>query len=66
MCDFQQDSPSSHFRTRMLCTIATETGRVTLSNNSLTITENYNKSKYDFKSPDDFNFYLKKYFGIEF
>jgi arylamine N-acetyltransferase len=50
----------------MLCTIATETGRVTLSNNSLTITENDNKSKYDFKSPDDFNFYLKKYFGIEF
>jgi N-hydroxyarylamine O-acetyltransferase len=66
MCDFQQDSPSSHFRTRMLCTIATETGRVTLSNNSLTITENDNKSKYDLKSPDDFNFYLKKYFGIEF
>ncbi len=65
MCDFQQDSPTSSFRTGMLCTIATETGRITLSNNSLTITESDSKDKISFESKDEFNFYLKKYFNIE-
>jgi len=65
MCDFQQDSQTSHFRTRMLCTVATGSGRITLSNNSLTITENKSKTRLDFKSPEDFHFYLRKYFGIE-
>lgn len=65
MCAFQQDSPDSHFRTRILCTIATETGRITLSNNSLTITENGRKLKTEFKNPEDFYINLKKYFGIE-
>jgi N-hydroxyarylamine O-acetyltransferase len=64
MCNFQQDSPSSHFRTRMLCTIATEQGRITLSNNSLTINESGNKTKIEFETPDEFSFYLKKCFGI--
>jgi len=64
MCDFQQDSPSSHFRTRMLCTIATETGRITLSNNSLTITESGIKTKTEFTNESEFHFLLKKHFGI--
>lgn len=65
MCDFQQDSPDSHFRTRMLCTIATETGRITLSNNSVTITEGKTKAKTEFTNRNDFNILLKKHFGIE-
>jgi len=64
MCAFQQDSPSSHFRTRMLCTLATETGRITLSNSSLTITENGIKTKTDFTDENEFYFLLKKHFGI--
>lgn len=64
MCAFQQDSPSSHFRTRMLCTIATETGRITLSNNSLTITGNGETTKTEFTDRNEFYFLLKKYFGI--
>jgi N-hydroxyarylamine O-acetyltransferase len=64
MCDFQQDSPTSHFRTRMLCTIATETGRITLSNNSLTITVNGIKTKTEFTDESEFYFLLKKHFGI--
>jgi N-hydroxyarylamine O-acetyltransferase len=64
MCAFQQDSPSSHFRTRMLCTIATETGRITLSNNSLTITENGIKTKTEFTDESEFYFLLKKHFGM--
>ncbi|MEW6196665.1 MAG: arylamine N-acetyltransferase [Bacteroidota bacterium] len=65
MCAFQQDDLNSHFRTRMLCTIATPSGRITLSNNSLTITENGNKSKTEFDSEKEFLLLLKKYFGIE-
>lgn len=65
MCSFQQDSPTSHFRTRMLCTIATEKGRITLSNNSLTVTEGKSKNKIYFESQDEFDACLKKYFGIE-
>ena len=64
MCDFQQDSPTSHFRTRMLCTIATEMGRITLSNNSLTITDKGIKTKTEFADVEEFYFLLKKHFGI--
>lgn len=65
MCDFQQDSPTSHFRTRMKCTRATPNGRITLSNNSLTITENGNKTKTEFDSEIEFLLLLKNYFEIE-
>ena len=64
MCAFQQDNPASHFRTRMLCTIATEKGRVTLSNNSFTISEKGIKKREELKSKEEFDFFLKKYFGI--
>ena len=64
MCAFQQDSPNSHFRTRMLCTIATETGRITLNNNSLTITEGKSKIRTEFNDRNDFNILLKKHFSI--
>ena len=65
MCDYQQDSPASHFRTGMLCSIATEMGRITLGNSSLTITENKSKNKITFEDKEKFYFYLKKYFDIE-
>ena len=64
MCDFHQDDPSSHFRTRMLCSIATPTGRVTLSNNSLTITDSDRKNKIEVSSQEEFHLQLKKYFSI--
>ena len=65
LCCFQQNDPSSHFRTRMVCTIATQEGRITLGNNSLTITKNGNKSKTEFSSEKEFLRLLKKHFGIE-
>ena len=64
MCNYQQDNPASHFRTRMLCTIATPTGRITLSDNSLTITEGAAKSKVDLQNEDEFYAMLLKYFNI--
>jgi arylamine N-acetyltransferase len=39
MCDHQQSSPSSSFTQRTVCTLATTTGRLTLSTDSFTITE---------------------------
>ncbi len=64
MCNYQQDSPDSHFRTRRLCTIATETGRITISNNSLTITDGKIKNRTDFNDKNEFDILLKKYFDI--
>ena len=65
MCDFQQDNPASHFRIRKICTIATESGRITLSNYSLTIAEGKSKNKITFDDQEEFNTYLKKYFDID-
>jgi len=65
MCSFQQDSPTSHFRTTMKCTIATRTGRITVSNSSLTITENGKKTKTEVKNTDEFYLLIKKFFQIE-
>lgn len=65
MCAFQQDSPDSPFRTRMVCTVATETGRITLSNNSMTITENKSKTKIEFDGEIEFYYLLKKHFNID-
>jgi N-hydroxyarylamine O-acetyltransferase len=65
MCNFQQDSPISHFRTRMKCTIAIPAGRITLSDNSLTITENDRKRRIEIKDPDQFDSLLFQYFDIK-
>lgn len=65
MCDFQQDDPGSHFRTRNACTIATPNGRITLSDASLTITEDGKKTKAQLVNEQEFYVFLKKYFGIE-
>lgn len=64
MCDFQQDSLTSHFRTRMKCTIATPTGRITLSDSSLTITEKGIKTKLEIRNAVAFKTSLVNYFGI--
>jgi N-hydroxyarylamine O-acetyltransferase len=65
MCEYQQSCPGSIFRSRMVCTIATQTGRITLSNTSLTITDNGTKSKTEIKNRDEFNMLLKKHFQIK-
>jgi N-hydroxyarylamine O-acetyltransferase len=65
MCDFQQDSPTSSFRIANLCTIATETGRITLTSNSLTITNGKQKDKIFLENDNEFYLYLKNNFDIE-
>jgi N-hydroxyarylamine O-acetyltransferase len=38
MCQYQQHDPASHFRQKRLCTLATRSGRITLSDQSLITT----------------------------
>jgi len=65
MCEYQQTFPESIFRNRMLCTIATPTGRIMLSDSSLTITDSGTKTKTELKNEEEFFYLLKKYFRIE-
>lgn len=64
MCVFQQTNPGSVFRSRMVCTIATPGGRITLSDKSLAITNGSSKLKRDLTEPAEFYSLLKEYFGI--
>ena len=64
-CDYQQDNPDSHFRNRIVCSIATPTGRITLSNNSITITDLEIKKREEFKTEEEFLQLLKEHFSIE-
>jgi N-hydroxyarylamine O-acetyltransferase len=65
MCSYNQTSPESHFTQQIICTIATETGRVSLSDDYLTITEGDKKKKIKVMSSQDFGLKLQKYFGIQ-
>ena len=65
MCIFHQTAPESPFTQGPFCTMATERGRVTLSENSLTITEGMEKRKIQVVSAEDYRQMLHDYFGIE-
>ena len=65
MCEFQQDASNSHFRIRKTCTMATPTGRITLSDSSLTITSNGIKTKTELSNEAEFYSLLNKHFEIE-
>ncbi len=65
MCRYQQEYTGSIFRNRMVCTVATQTGRITLSDKSLTVTDNGTKTKTELKNEEEFLSQLKKYFRIE-
>jgi N-hydroxyarylamine O-acetyltransferase len=65
MCQYHQSSPSSHFTQRLVCTRATPTGRITLSADSLTITERGEKRKLPVASPAEQALILQREFGIE-
>ncbi|HDS01783.1 MAG TPA: acetyltransferase [candidate division Zixibacteria bacterium] len=65
MNEYHQTSPESHFTQKSICTIATEEGRISLSDKFLTITEGTEKDKSPLPSGDHFKNYLKQYFDIE-
>jgi len=65
MCHYQQTSPQSHFTQKVICTLATPEGRVTLSDDRFIITENGVRTEQTVDEGDQTHL-LQKYFQIRF
>jgi len=64
-CYYHQTSPDSHFTQKKLCSIPTPTGRITLTDKSLKITNNESVEEIEIKNDEQFYQLLKEYFDIE-
>jgi N-hydroxyarylamine O-acetyltransferase len=64
MCLYHQTSPDSHFTQKRLCSLPTEEGRITLSGNTLRITNTSGVTEYDVASEKEISEALQKYFSI--
>lgn len=64
MCHYHQTSPESPFTRKKLCSIATEDGRVTLSEMKLIVTRNGQKTESMVNSEDDWRNLLRDRFGV--
>lgn len=64
MCEYHQTSPNTHFTQRSICTMATETGRISLSGDSLTITNGITKQRIPIESAQQYRQMLVDHFGI--
>lgn len=64
MCEFNQSSPESSFTQKIICSRATDTGRISLSNLKLIVTENGEKKQTDI-TEGEFHSLLNKHFGIK-
>lgn len=63
-CDFHQTAPESRFKHGTICTLATETGRVSLTDDALIITEDDSKERIPISSSAVYDRLLREYFGI--
>ena len=63
-CDFHQTSPGSHFTQKRLCTLATPTGRITLSDLKLIVTENGITQEHLLASEAEWREVLRDRFGV--
>ncbi|RIK43698.1 MAG: acetyltransferase [Chloroflexi bacterium] len=63
MCHYHSHSPASHFTQRAVCTIATPTGRITLSPAALTVTERGEKRTHPI-AETEYSLLLWEHFGI--
>ena len=64
MCIYQQTAPESHFTQRRLCTLATPSGRLTLSDNRFIVTEGGQKREREIDTAE-FERRLKFDFGVD-
>lgn len=62
-CDWIQSSTESNFTQGKIWTIALPEGRITLSEQNVTITKLMEKTLIEFTREKDFEFYLKSYLG---
>ncbi|MFN0278794.1 MAG: arylamine N-acetyltransferase family protein [Pyrinomonadaceae bacterium] len=65
MCDFQQYSPKSHFTKGKICSLMTETGRKSLSDNKFVVTANGQKNERAVETEAEFETLLQREFGIQ-
>lgn len=67
MCDFQQYSPQSHFTQRRVCSLATQNGRITLSElNFITTTFDGRRQEQQLENEAAYLHALHQQFGITF
>src|SRR5882762_5726016 len=65
MCRFHQTSPQSHFTQRRICSLATETGRITLSDmRFIRTTEKGDREERNISSREEYSKILRDQFGI--
>lgn len=64
-CDYQQDSPDSHFRKGKLCSIMTDVGRKTLTDRSLIETNGAERIETAVADDEQFHNMLRAEFAIE-
>jgi N-hydroxyarylamine O-acetyltransferase len=64
MCHYHQTSPESHFTQKRVCSLATDDGRVTLSDLTLITTRNGNRQEAALGSEEEWRQALSKYFGM--
>ncbi|TGE23110.1 arylamine N-acetyltransferase family protein [Hymenobacter metallicola] len=64
MCRYHQTSPASHFTQKRLCSLATETGRVTISGTTLKITQGELVEERILPDEAEFNEALARYFNV--
>lgn len=65
MCEYHQTSPHSSFTKERLCTLATETGRITLSEMRLITTEGGVREEVELLDLDQYIDILRDKFGVE-
>jgi N-hydroxyarylamine O-acetyltransferase len=64
-CLYHQTSPSSHFKQRRICSLATPEGRVTLSDRKLIITKGQERHERELSGEQEVADVLRQSFGID-
>ena len=64
MCQYHQTSPDSHFTRQRICSRATASGRVTLTDQRLIVTEGGTRREVTLRDPSDFAETLAAHFSI--
>jgi N-hydroxyarylamine O-acetyltransferase len=64
MCRYHQTSPASHFTQKRICSRATETGRITLSDMRLIETIDKQREEKTLASQTEYDLVLRQRFGI--
>ncbi|HEX5833694.1 MAG TPA: arylamine N-acetyltransferase [Pyrinomonadaceae bacterium] len=64
MCRYHQTSPESHFTQKRVCSRATESGRITLSDMRLIETRDGERTERDVKNQQEYDAALQQHFGV--